>query len=86
LAAVPWGPIVCPAIYPAPASCFASNRVGTGLVVTIVITAVYVLTLLASFAGGRGWHRVAVVGVCLLAVAPVVAYVAVAWIPGFPIS
>ncbi|MDF2563452.1 MAG: hypothetical protein K0R99_4898 [Microbacterium sp.] len=84
-AAIPWGPIVCPAILPPPKSCMASHRAGSGLLATIAIAVVYVLTLIAALLDGRVWHRVAVTGVCLLAVAPVVAYLAVAWIPGFPL-
>lgn len=84
-AAVPWGPIVCPAIYPAPRNCFASDRAGTALVVTIVLLAVYLATVATALINRRG-RRLAITGVILLAIAPVISYLSVAWIPGFPLS
>ncbi|GGD76112.1 hypothetical protein GCM10007269_18960 [Microbacterium murale] len=84
-AAVPWGPLVCPAIYPAPRNCFASDRAGTALVVTIVLLAVYLATMVMALIDRRD-RRLATVGVILLAIAPVISYVSVAWIPGFPLS
>lgn len=86
IAAVPWGPIVCPAIYPAPRNCFASDRAGTGVVATIVVLVVYAATMLLALVGMRRRRHLVVVGVVLLAVAPVVSYLSVAWIPGFPVG
>lgn len=81
-AAVPWGPIVCPAIYPAPRNCFATDRAGTGLIASVVVLLVYVATMII---GLFARHRLALVaiGIGLLAIAPIVSYLAVAWIPGF---
>ena len=84
-AAVPWGPIVCPAIYPAPRNCFASDRASTALVVTSVLLAVSRATMVAALINRRG-RRLAIAGVTLLAIAPVISYPSVAWIPGFPLS
>ncbi|GEK86645.1 hypothetical protein [Microbacterium aerolatum] len=84
-AAVPWGPIVCPAIYPAPRNCFASDRAGSALVVTIVLLTVYLATITIVLINRRG-RPLAIAGVILLAIAPVASYVSVAWIPGFPLS
>ena len=86
IAAVPWGPVVCPAVYPAPRNCFAWDRAGTGVVATVVVLAVYGATMLLALVGTRRRKPLVVVGVVLLAVAPVVSYLAVAWIPGFPIG
>ena len=84
--AVPFGPVVCPAIYPAPRNCFAVDRAGTGLVVTVIVITVYVGTLLLALAGSRRRRPLVVCGVVLLAIAPLIAYLAVAWIPGFAIN
>lgn len=83
LAAVPFGPIVCPAIYPAPRNCFAADRAATGLVVTGVTAAIGIATVLLALIGGRTRRRLAIIGVALLAVAQLVTYPLVAWIP-FP--
>lgn len=83
VAAVPWGPLVCPAVYPAPTNCFASHRVGTGVVASIGVGVLYLATLLVAVIGGRRRSRWVAVGVFLLALAPIVAYLLVAWLPGF---
>jgi len=83
LAAVPWGPIVCPAILPAPRNCFASDRAGTGLVVTVAVVAVYLATMLCALLPTTRSRPLVIAGVVLLGIAPVAAYLAVAWIPGF---
>ncbi|WP_050723698.1 hypothetical protein [Microbacterium sp. GCS4] len=84
LAAVPFGPLVCPAVYPAPPNCFEGNREGSALIMTLVVGVVYAVTLLAAVLPGT--RRVAMTaGVVLLAVAPFVAYAVVAWSPGFPL-
>ncbi|QEV99337.1 hypothetical protein F6J84_03900 [Microbacterium caowuchunii] len=85
LAAVPLGPIVCPAIYPAPRNCFTSDRAGTGLVATIVVLVIYIATMLLAFVGTHGRRPLVIAGVVLLAIAPLVSYLSVAWIPGFPL-
>lgn len=86
LAAVPWGPIVCPAIYPAPRNCFAADRAGTGLVVTVVVLVIYIATMLLALIGARSRRPLVIAGVVLLAIAPLVSYLLVAWIPGFPLA
>jgi hypothetical protein len=83
LAAVPWGPIVCPAIYPAPRNCFTADRAGTGLIVTVVVLVIYIATMLLAFVGTRSRRPLVIAGVVLLALAPLVSYLVVAWIPGF---
>lgn len=85
-AAVPWGPLVCPAIDPPPRNCMESQRVGSALVATIAVLAVYAATVLFAVVGRPRWHALVVAGVVLLAVAPIVAYLAVAWMPGFPVG
>lgn len=85
LVAVPVGPVVCAAVYPATSNCFLEHREGSALVMTVIVVALYVLTmLLAAFLGRpRG---VVVTGVILLAIAPFVSYAVVAWAPGFAIG
>jgi len=80
LAAVPWGPMVCPAIYPAPRNCFEADRAITGVLVTIVVLVVWIATVLLALVGRRRRGPV-IAGVVLLALAPVLSYLAVAWIP-----
>lgn len=86
LAAVPWGPLVCPAVYPSPQNCLASHRAGTGVVATVVVVLTYLATLLSALLRTRRRRSLAVVGVALLGVAPVVAYLAVASAPGFVLT
>jgi len=86
LAAVPWGPMVCPAIYPAPAYCSPSLRAGTGLIASIVVAAVYVATLLFALNPLVRSRPLVITGVALLGIAPIAGYLAVAWIPGFPLG
>ncbi|WP_349427810.1 hypothetical protein [Microbacterium sp. LWS13-1.2] len=78
-AAVPWGPIVCPAIYPMPRSCIPAYRTGVALLATIAVVLVCAATIGAVAAG---WRRAAAVGTGLLVAAPAVTYLAVAFIPG----
>jgi len=85
-AAVPWGPMWCPAIYPAPRNCFASDRAGTGLVATVMIAAVYLATMLFALNPMVRSRPLVITGVALLGIAPVVSYLAVAWIPGFALG
>lgn len=84
LVAVPIGPVVCPAVYPAPPNCFAGNREGSALIMTLVAVGLYVLTLFTSAIPGRR-RPVTTAGVILLAITPFVAYAVVAWSPGFPL-
>lgn len=86
LAAVPFGPVVCPAIYPAPASCFASSRVGNALIATVVVAVVYAVTMYFALAGERRHRGFVIAGTSLLAIAPIVSYLAVAFIPGFAVG
>lgn len=81
LVAVPIGPMVCPTIYPAPRNCFTADRASTAIVVTIVLVAVYLMTIAMTLAAPR-MRRGAIAGLILLAAAPVLAYLTVAWIPG----
>lgn len=83
-AAVPFGPLVCPAVYPAPPNCFAGNREGSALIMTLVVLVLYAVTLLTALVPGR--RRVLLTGgVVLLALTPIVSYAIVAWSPGFPL-
>lgn len=83
LVAVPWGPLVCPAIDPAPRNCFASDRAGTAVVATITVCLVYLATLTAALFGGRRRRAWTLTGVVVLAVAPIACYLSIAWLPGF---
>lgn len=85
LAAVPWGPIVCPAIDPMPSHCIPANREGTALVMTALVAAIYAVTMLVGLFTRR-MRRVVVGGVVLLAIAPIVGYLIIAWSPGFPLT
>lgn len=84
-AAVPFGTGVCPAVYPMPPHCSATNREGTALVLSLVVGAIYIVTLLVGVFARR-MRTLVVVGVVLLAVAPIVSYVTVTSSPGFPLS
>ena len=85
LAAVPWGPLVCPAIYPAPKYCIPEYRTGVATIATIGVAVIYLATVLAAFAGGR-WLRAAKIGTGVLVAAPIVTYLCVAFIPGFAVT
>src|SRR5688572_13153508 len=85
LAAVPWGPVVCPAIYPMPTKCVPEYRAGTALVMTLMVAAVYVATMLVAVLGRRS-RSLVIAGVVLLALVMIVSYVVIAWAPGFPIE
>ena len=80
--AVPWGPLVCPAVYPAPTNCRAEFRVGTGLLASIVIGVAFLLTLLVALRR-PAWEGVVIGGIILLVAAPFLAYVLVTGLPGF---
>ncbi len=82
-AAVPWGPLACPAVDPAPRNCFASNRAGTALVTTIIVVVIYVATMLLALIGQRRTQAWTIAGVVLLAIAPIASYLLIAWLPGF---
>lgn len=86
LAAVPWGPIVCPAIWPPAPHCVFANRVGTGAVATAVVVAIGLATASAAILRRRGYRRLTGVGIVLLAISPLIAYPVVAWSPGFPLT
>lgn len=80
--AVPVGPDVCAAIYPPPRNCFESDRAATGTLLTVLLVVLAVATtIIALLARTTGLRRVAVVGVALLAVALLLSYPLVAWIP-----
>lgn len=83
-AAVPIATGVCPAIDPPPTNCQPSFRAGSGLIATIITVGIWAATITIALL----WHRRAarpfvVPGVVLLALAPAVTYLAVAWSPGF---
>ncbi|MDQ1136081.1 hypothetical protein QE410_000880 [Microbacterium sp. SORGH_AS 1204] len=83
--AVPSGPLVCPAVYPAPTNCRAEFRVGTGLVASIVIAAAFVLTVCVALRRSA-WRGAATCGVLVLVVAPFLAYALVTGLPGFAVG
>lgn len=82
-AAVPFGPIVCPAIDPAPQNCIVNNRAGTALIVTAVVAVLGVATLLLAVLAPRRGRGFVIAGIVLLAIAPFASYLTVAWSPGF---
>ncbi|MGS0559966.1 hypothetical protein [Microbacterium aurugineum] len=84
LVAVPVGPLACAAVEPPTSNCVLSHRQGSALVMTVIVVAVYVVTLLPALL--RRARGVFVVGVVLLAAAPFVSYAVVAWAPGFTIA
>lgn len=81
LVAVPNGPAVCAAVYPAPRNCFEIDRVQIGVVVTALVALVGIATVLLALSKSSGARPFAVGGVVVLAAAPFVAYLLVAWIP-----
>lgn len=83
LAAVPVGTGVCPAVDPPPTNCQPSFRAGSGLVATIATIGVWFATITIALPRRRAARPLVVAGVVLLALAPAVAYLAVAWSPGF---
>lgn len=85
LAAVPWGPMVCPAIYPAPSYCLPEYRAGVVTIATIIVVLIYAATVIAAFSGGR-WRLAARIGTGVLVAAPIVTYLCVAFIPGFAVT
>jgi hypothetical protein len=85
LAAVPWGPVVCPAIYPMPTNCVPEYRAGTAVVMSLVVSAVYISTILAAVVGRRS-RALVVAGVALLSLLMIASYLLIAWAPGFPIG
>ncbi|WP_374974656.1 hypothetical protein ACEYYH_12175 [Microbacterium trichothecenolyticum] len=82
LAAVPWGPLVCPAIYPVPKYCIPDYRTGVAAIASIVVALIYAATVVAACAGDR-WRLAAKIGTGILVAAPIVTYLCVAFIPGF---
>jgi hypothetical protein len=84
LAAVPWGPVVCPAIYPMPTNCVPEYRAGTAFVMTVIVAAAFVATMLVAMLGRRS-RAVVIAGVALLALVMIASYLVIAWAPGFPI-
>lgn len=53
---------------------------------TIVVLVVYVATMLVALVGTRNRRPLVIVGVVLLAIAPLISYLSVGWIPGFPLG
>jgi hypothetical protein len=84
LAAVPWGPVVCPAIYPMPTNCVPEYRAGTALVMTLIVVAAYIATVLVATRGRRS-RALVIAGVAMLALMMIASYLVIAWAPGFPI-
>jgi len=85
IAAVPWGPLVCPAVYPSPPNCQESQRIGSGLVASVCVSVVYLATLLTALRRTPASRAMSVVGLIALVLAPVVSYLSVAWAPGFTV-
>lgn len=79
LVAVPWGPIVCPAIDPAPSNCQQSHRADNATIATVAVLGVYVVTMLFNLVVSLRRRSVVVAGVAVLAISPIAAYVFVAW-------
>lgn len=82
LVAVPVGPVVCAAVSPPTSNCLRDHREGSALVMTLIVVAVYVLTVLLA-ALLRRPRGILIAGVVLLGVAPLVSYPVVAWSTGF---
>jgi Co/Zn/Cd efflux system component len=53
---------------------------------SVAVAAIYVATVTLALVKNRRHHNLVVSGVALLAVAPILSYVAVAWIPAFAFS
>lgn len=79
LVAVPFGPIVCPAIDPAPRNCQQGHRVDNATIATVAVAGVYVVTMLFALVGSLRRRSVVIAGVTVLAVSPIAAYLFVAW-------
>lgn len=86
LAAVPIGIGVCPGIDPPPTNCQPSYRAGSGVVWTIVVIGIWAVTITVALVWRRAARPFVVAGVVLLALAPAVTYLAVAWSPGFTLA
>ena len=78
-AAVPFGPLICPAIDPAPRNCSATNRADTGVMVSAAVVLLYVATMLAALFGRQRLKAWTLTGTILLAVSPIFGYLTVAW-------
>jgi hypothetical protein len=79
LVAVPVGPLACPAIYPAPRNCTEPGRSGTAVVVTVVVAALYVATVLLALRGRRSRRPLVTTGVLAIAAASPIGYAVVIW-------
>ncbi|WES65990.1 META domain-containing protein [Microbacter sp. GSS18] len=86
LVAVPIGTGVCPTVDPPPTNCQSSYRAGSGLVATLVAVGIWVATIAVALVWRRAARSFVVAGVVILALAPVVTYLAVAWSPGFTLA
>lgn len=86
LAAVPIGTGVCPAIDPPPTNCQPAYRAGSGVVWTIIVIGIWAVTITVALVWRRATRPFVVAGVVLLALAPAVTYLAVAWSPGFTLA
>lgn len=80
--AVPSGPLVCPAVYPAPTNCRTGFRIGTAVVASIVIGVACLVTVAAALRR-PAWEGVATGGILVLVAAPFLAYALVTGLPGF---
>jgi hypothetical protein len=83
LVAVPWGPIICTAIYPAPTNCDPNYRAGTALILTAIILVIYLATAALAFTVRAQFSDLVRVGIVALAVLLLISYFIVAWYPGF---
>ncbi len=83
--AVPWGPVICPAIDPAPRNCRPDHRSGTATITTAIVGVIFVVTVFCGWVFPRRQAYLSG-GVVLLALAPFVSYPLIAFLPGFPIG
>ena len=79
LVAVPWGPLVCAAESLLADDCGRSTRPGAGVVATVVVAVVTVVTVGAASIRSPHRETLALSGVLLLVLAPFVAYVVIAF-------
>lgn len=86
LVAVPLGPVVCPAIMPAPTNCMSSYREGTAVVISAVTLVVYTATALLAFTAGRRHPAIVTGSVVVLALVLLAAWPLIGLLPGFPLA
>jgi hypothetical protein len=67
-------------VYPPARNCFTTDRVANATTVTVILVVVYVATAVSILLGRRG-RWLTFIGLAMLVVAPIWAYVTAAWIP-----